>query len=58
MNKQPELCTLDTAVKLADNAFDKSTKFTFRVATRHLNYIALILCWLVVLTFIILKHVL
>ena len=44
---------IEKAGRLADNAFECSTKFTYKVANKFNNYFALIFSWLIVLTIIV-----
>lgn len=47
---------LDTVSKFADNAFECSTQFTYKVASRLNKFITFIILWMIGLTiFVLLK---
>lgn len=46
----------ETAVKLADNAFDCASKFTYRVASRFNNYFTVVFIWLILLTLVVISN--
>lgn len=51
---EKEMKNVDIAAKFADNAFECSTKFTERIATRFNGYFSFIFVWLIVLSAIVL----
>ena len=45
-----EPCSVETASKLADNAFEKSTQFIYKVSTRFNRMFEIIFIWMIVVS--------